>query len=892
MIGKNGLKIVKLLVEYLENPLGIDDEQPRLSWIVFSGKRSCFQAAYRVIAATGEDILRNDEGDVWDSGIVSSEMTVNIVYSGCKLQSGTRYYWKIRIWDMEGNDSGWSETAWWEMGLLSASDWKAQWIGADHTQIGSCAPLIRKEFFLDKPIKTARAYICGLGYYELYINGKKTGDHVLDPGFTNYDQSILYVTYDITGFLSTGTNAVGVELGRSFYGLRDENVWNWEKTSWNSDPKVLLQLNIQFTDDTRLCIGSDDIWKYCAGPTLSDSIYCGEIYDAREEKQGWHISGFDDSGWLDVQMRLPPRGSLKAQIQQPIKVMETTLPEKITNPVQGIYVCHFERNISGWVKLSLSGNAGTEVTLRYGEKLTADGRVSMENELVSKPTQRDVYLLKGEGIECWEPKFSYKGFQYVEIGGYPGTPSLKDIEARIVHSAVDDTGSFNCSNGLFNKIHQNSRTTILSNLHSIPTDTPVYEKNGWMGDAHLISETAILNFNMSRFYEKWVGDMEDCLTEEGVMPLIVPNGVWGLMHAPEWTAAYILIPWYLYWYYEDKRVLEEQYEGMKKYAEYEILQMKDYLSSSCLGDWLAPGTLPEALPPEGAELTSTAFMYLIIRMMTDIANVLGNQIDAERYGAFCSNIQKAFNAAFLNAGESVYCTGIPAGYRQTSNIIPAAFGLIPLENVEGIIDHLIQDIIDKGGHLDTGIVGTKYLLSVLTEYGKGEIAYRIVNQTTFPGWGYWIENGATTNWEAWEAEGRSRNHYAFGTVDEWFYKYLAGIRAESSGYKRIRIKPHVLDGLDYVEAQQETVRGTISVCWFREKNNFLRLNIVVPANTTATVYVPSEERNTILETGASAEQAEGVKFLRMEDGYAVYCVGSGRYSFTSKLKLGADFEIM
>ena len=580
-----------------------------------------------------------------------------------------------------------------------------------------------------------------------------------------------------------------------------------------------------------------------------------------------------------------PAGQLHAQMQQPIKVVETLRPVAVTNPKPNIFVFDAGKVTSGWAGLIAAGAAGTKVHPEIRrENCTEDGTVNAENGFIYEPGhQTDCYIFKGQGTETWEPKFSYKGFRYVELGGFPGTPTLDNLEIKVIHSAVETVGSFTCSNQLFNTIHANTVRTILNNLHAIPTDTPMYEKNGWMGDGNVIAETALYNLNMARFYSKWVNDMEDSQGADGLIPVIAPADSWGMDHSPEWNTAYIYVPWNLYQFNGDQRILEQHYDNMKRYIEYEISHMSGYICTSGLGDWLAPGT--GGNPPEGPAVSATVYVYGALQIMANTAGLLGKTSDATRYSDISNSMKNALNSGYLDQASNTYHSNQSTGYRQTPNILSLAFGIAPDGNKNQVAANLVSDVNGKSGHLDTGILGTKYILPVLTDFGYGNIAYTIANQNTYPSWGYWIANGATTNWEAWDLGSRSRDHYMFGSVDDWFYKYLAGIRPASPGFKTITVKPYLLGDLTSASGQIDTVRGTVSAGWSKGANNTLSLNITIPANTTATVYVPAGSSSSVTESGVPAGSAPGVQFLRDENGYAVYAVGSGSYAFTSTLPL-------
>ncbi|MBF0208246.1 MAG: family 78 glycoside hydrolase catalytic domain [Oligoflexia bacterium] len=887
---------------------------------------------------------------------------IAINYEGPELKSGTRYYWKVGVWDSIDYGPSWDDgsdnsdnsdgknnfnhnyrMSWFEMGLLKASDWQGIWIGMDYPTmdnplvITQPAPLLRKEFNLnignDKKISSARVYISGLGYYELRINGQKVVDEnyenkerFLDVSFTNFNKRVFYATYDVTALLQDKKNVIGVELGRGFYALKVSNIWDWQSASWNDKPKMILQLNINFSDGTSTSISSDSTWKAHFGPTIADAIYNGDDYDAREEIPDWDRPSYNETGagWENASSMTPPQGELRAEMIPPIRIMQTIRPIKLSNPQAGSFVFDIGKVIAGWVKIKLAATRGTKIKIKYGEAVGQDGHVIAINEYVdSNSFQTDSYIFKGEDIEVWSPKFSYKGFQYVEISGFPGTMTLDSLEAKVVHTAVETVGQFSCSNELINKIHENSTNSILGNLHGIPTDTPMYEKNGWMGDAHVSAEAAIYNFDMHAFYNKWLDDISDSQQENGLVPMISPSDSWGYSHAPEWQAAYPFILWNLYKYYDDQEILEKHYLNLKKYIEYEISMLdQNYTSYSELGDWLAPGM--DGVPVEGPKVTATTFVYEEMKIITNIAKILGYLEDVEKYQEIGAKIKNGLNKNYLaeytyasveraeysehsnhvdhskndQSNSYYYFTEKYSKFRQTSNILPLAFDIAPEGYKDGLISSLIFDIKAKAFHLDTGILGTKYIFPVLSDNNQAELAYRIATQITYPSYGYLITNqGATSNWESWDLNARSHNHHMFGSIDGWFYNYLAGIRIDSDtlnnlnlvGIKNFTIRPYLFDDLKNASASIDTIWGVISSSWNKSivpPFTLFTLKILVPINTTATVYIPiGNETKVITESGVDVAMSKGVSYQGVENGYAKYLVGSGEYNFSSKFKL-------
>ncbi len=849
--------INKLKVEYMDEPMGIDTTAPRLSWQLSSSTNGLFQSAYQIIAASNTELLHEEKPDLWDSGQIKSNQSIQIPYEGKPLVSKQTVYWKVKVWDQNGRSSEWSAPAWWEMTLLHAEEWQAHWI-CSRKQMNetAAAPLFRKTLSIGQSVKKARAYIAGLGFYELFLDGQKVGDRVLDPGITDYEETVLYSIYDVTSHILKDQLVVDVLLGRGRYAQATPDVWGWEKAPWHDEPKFLFHLFVEYKDGTTQIMASDESWKKADSAIRFDCLLAGETYDARSDLK---LSvDADISTWEYAVLAKKPLGQLKSQTLPPIKEMGELRAIQIKTLADDSYVFDFGMMISGWSQLKVSGKAGTEVQLIYGESLYEDGTVNRDQKLVSADIQTDTYILKGKGIESWSPKFSYKGFQYIEVRGYPGTPGKEDLVAKIVHTSVVLEGQFSCSNELFNLIHRNNRRAILNNLHSIPTDTPVYEKNGWTGDAQLTAEAAIYNFNMAAFYTKWVQDLKDSMREDGELAPIVPTSDWGYVGTPfgwklvqgpvpPWDAAFLLIPWWCYQYYGDQRMLRTHYNGMKIYIAYLEAQSNNHIITNGLGDWLPPNGEANAMkgnPPEGAALTATAYYFMMVDTLQRIASILEENQDHIYYSKLGEKIKASFHRKFFHSSHKYYVTEAFEGFRQTSQILPLSFGMVPKSEEKTLLEKLVHDItFHHDRHLDTGIFGTKYLLNLLTDHGYVDLAFDIANQRTYPSWGYWIEHGATSLWEAWEISSRSRNHHMFATIEDWFYQRLAGIRPLKPGYTSIVIKPHVPSLLDEVSASVETPYGIVSCQWRKMDDLSLKMEVAIPVNTTAKVYVPDLKGN-------------------------------------------------
>lgn len=847
-----------LLCEYLTNPLGVDVARPRFFWTVESEERGLSQSAYRILVSLSPDVA---EGDVWDSGRVNSTRSTQTAFSGKTLQSGRTYYWKVKVWDRAGRESPWSAPASFDTGLLGRSDWKGAWISGGNQ--------LRKEFELPGHPKRARAYISGLGYYELRLNGRKVGDHVLDPGWTTYDKLALYATYDITGHLRPGKNAAAVMLGQG----------------WFKSRALLCQLDIEFADGSRVVIASDGSWKAVDGPVVEDSVYDGETYDARRETPGWDLAGYDDSGWTQARVVKGPAGVLSAQLMPAIKVVDTVVPFKMTNPRPGVYVFDMGQNMSGWVRLKVKGPCGTNVRLRFAELVYDDGMINRENLRVARA--EDHYILKGEGEETWEPRFTYHGFRYVELTGFPGAPKLDTVRGRVVHTSVTVSGGFAASKDILNRLQRIITWGQKTNLHSVPTDCDQRdERMGWMGDAQGTAEEAMMNFDMAAFYTNFLRNIRDVQDEQGQITDTVPY-VGGRRPAdPAWGTAYPLICWYMYQYYGDMRVLEEHYAGLKKYVEFLRRKAENGLVRySWYGDWVAVEKCP-------GSLVSSFYYYYDVCILRDAARVLGKSQEAELYDKLASEIKAAFHQAYFNPATGDYADGT-----QTANTLPLFLGITPETERGRVWGRLFDDIVYRhDSHLTTGIIGTKYIMELLTRQGAADLAYDIAVQTTYPSWGYMIQNGATTLWELWQKrEGpsmNSHNHPMFGSVGSWLYKALAGINLQpgSVGFERILVQPQPVRDLRHASGSLRTVRGEVSCSWARREKSF-ELEVAVPFGSEAEVVLPrlnlrdvmvTEGTVVVWERNAFRPGAPGVGSGQEKGGNLSFMVGSGRYRFVLK----------
>jgi alpha-L-rhamnosidase len=1049
------LRPVNLRCEYRKNPLGVDTLQPRLSWTLDPtdpSARGQMQKAYQILAAGSEERLRSDWGDLWDTGTVKSDKSIQVPYAGRLLGSGVQVWWKVRVWDDHGAPSAWSEPAFWSMGLLKPTDWKGRWIGLDggegkpeqlkeahwiwSSQVGSgkryfrrtieipqnnsvsdallylvgsgastlyvngkevksakgladpislditqelrgganvlavavsasghapsgligglemelargetvsihsdrqwrvspaeaadwyksefsdaawepaklvgeygMAPwgevgwaerrvlparMLRKDFTVGGQVKRATLYISGLGLSEPYLNGAKVGDDVLVPALTDYDKRAFYLTYDVTKRLKPGSNTAGVILGNGRYFAPRHDVPTFMRTF--GYPKLLLQLEIEYSDGKLERVVSDGTWKLTTeGPIRANSEYDGEVYDARKEMEGWSQPGFNDSGWQQAHMVKGPAGVLSAQPIEPIRVTESLKPLAITQPHPGVYIFDMGQNMVGWCRLTVSGARGRQVLLRHAERLRPDGTLYLDNLRSAKVT--DLYTLKGNGTEVYEPRFTYHGFRYVEVRGFPGKPDLSSLEGRGVHDAVEQHADFATSNPLLNQIYQSVVWGTKDNYRSMPTDCPQRdERQGWLGDRSAESRGEPYLFDVAALYAKWVEDMTDSQDAKGSVSDVSPS-YWPLYSDNvTWPSSLIIIPDHLYDQYGDLRVIERHYAGMKKW----ITHMQTYLKDDLMprdvyGDWCVPPESPElihssdpARKTEGGVLGS-AYYYHLLRLMSRNATLLGKESDAKDFDQLADRMVVAFNKTYFHQPTGRYSNGSP-----TSSVLPLAFGMVPEQDRQRVFEALVRKIEEQDkGHVATGLIGGQWLMQVLTDNGRPGVAYEIASQKSYPSWGYMISKGATTIWELWNGDTanpamNSGNHLMLvGDLITWFYENLAGIRPDPQhpGFKHIIMRPTLVGDLTFVKASHRSPYGEIVSDWRREGDRFT-WGVTVPVNTTATVYIPAKAAASVTESGRPAGETPGLKYLRTTAGAAVYEIGSGSYHFASTM---------
>ncbi len=985
--------------EYLNNPLGIDVSRPRLSWILASSHRGEVQSAYRVLVASSLGRLAKDQGDLWDSGKVPSDQSIQVEYGGKPLPSRTACFWKVRVWDGRGKVSHWSQPASWSMGLLTHDDWQAKWIGqgepqnlvsldgaewiwlnegnpaisapvgtryfrrtitlppgrkpsratcvitvdnafelsingqkaaqsdnfyqpvtldvtallragdnvlavaatnvgdvpnpagliaklrvefaegdpldvatdgrweasADRNQWTAAKALgaygvapwgklggygrplparyLRREFPVAKPVARATAYVCGLGFFDLFLNGQKVSDDVMDPALSDYAKALYYVTFDVTKRLRPGANALGVVLGNGRY-YPPRTIPSASTNSTFGYPKLLLQLEVVYADGTKTTLVSDENWRLTTnGPIRANNEYDGEEYDARLEMPGWDRARFDDSKWEQAQLVTAPGGALQSQMIEPMRVTEKIRPVSITNPAPGIYIVDMGQNFYGTMRLKAAGPRGTQVRLTSAYSLKPDGTLKTADNRSARCT--DVYTFKGQGAEVWSPRFKGQGFRRVQVTGFPGRPTAQNFEGLVIHTAVEPAGQFECSNDLVNRIHTAMRWGMRMFLRSAPLDPDRDERQAWTGDPAKDAESEAFNFNVAPFYTKWMDDVRRSQRADGSLPDVAMY--WTSGDGVEWPSVFTIIPDWFTEFYADRRVAGTNYSAMKAW----VLAMRRHelpdgtLKATSYGDWCDAYTMDGKVNERGAtprDLVSTAYQYNNCRIMERLAGGLGQEADQRMFAEMAEKLKKAFNQKFLDQKTHTY-----QGGTQCACILPLAFGLAPAQQREAIIANLIDDIMVKhNGHLSVGLIGMQWLMQTLTDLGRPEVAWTIVTQTTRPSFGYMLGKGATTIWERWDTDtrGPGMNSEALliqaGNVDAWFYQTLAGIRPAAPGFKKILLKPSMVGDLTWVKAHYDSPYGRIISNWKRDGGKFA-MDITIPANTTATVVVPGKD---------------------------------------------------
>jgi len=835
----NAAEIVKLKCEHLVNPIGIDNPNPRLSWMMDDERKGALQRAYRIIVSTDSLQLKSKMNVQWDTDKVNSGNSL-ITYKGRALLPFTKYFWRVEVLDKDNRLVS-SRISSFETGMMGAENWKGTWISDGRDINTRPAPYFRKVFEPAKQIKSARAYIVASGLYELYLNGAKVGNHRLDPMYTRFDRRNLYVTYDVTSNLKQGKNAVGVILGNGWYNHQAMAVWNFDEAPWRARPAFCLDLRITYTDGKIETLTSGSDWKTNLGPIISNNIYTAEHYDARLEQKGWNKADFDDTKWHGISLRASPSKNIVAQTMHPIRNVEEIKVKSLRKFNDTTYLYNLGRNIAGVSKISVSGTKGTIIKLKHAERLNANGRADLSNiDVYYRPTdntdpfQTDIFILNGEGEEEFMPLFNYKGFQYVEVSSsQPIKLEEKNLVAYFMHSDVPSIGKIASSNPLIDKIWWATNNSYLSNLFGFPTDCPQREKNGWTGDGHFAIETGLYNFDALTIYEKWLGDHRDEQQPNGVLPDIIPTGGWGYgtANGTDWTSTIAIIPWNIYMFYGDTKALADNYKNIKQYVNYVNNISKDGLTTFGRGDWVPVKST------SNLEYTSSIYFYVDADILAKTAKLFNNQNDYLVYSALAKKIKKAINDKYFDAAHVSYGSGV-----QTELSMALQWNIVEDQYRSKLAENLAKRVAADGMHIDVGVLGAKAVLNALSDNGQAETAYKLAAQNTYPGWGWWIVNGATTLHENWDMQATrdiSDNHMMFGEIGGWFFKGIGGIKIDEKqpGFKNILLHPHFVEGLEHFTASHESPYGTILSSWKKSKNG-VKYDVKIPANSTASLEIP------------------------------------------------------
>lgn len=856
---------INLKCDYLPNPLGIDALHPRLTWMLADDRQGAKQTAYRLVVGTDSMAVVQGKGNAWLTAKTPSAEQL-VTYQGKALQPYTRYFWRVDIWDKDGVAAP-SAVNSFETGVMRMTNWKGTWISDEQGYNVKPAPYFRTTFNTGKKIKSARAYIAVAGLYELYLNGEKVGNHQLDPIYTRFDRRTMYVTYDVTSQVAAGKNAIGVLLGNGWYNHQSTAVWDFHLAPWRARPAFCLDLRITYDDGTFETISSNEHWKTALSPVTLNSIYTAEHYDARLEQAGWNTNNFDDAKWKPAFARPVPSQNIVAQQVVPIRNVETLPSVSVKKFDNENYLFDIGRNVSGVSRITVSGKAGTVIHLKHGERLKKDGHVDLSNiDLHYRPTddkdpfQVDEFILSGKGNETFMPKFNYKGFQYVEVtSSEPIELTKESLTGYFMHSDVPAVGKLSTSNPTTDKIWYATNNSYLSNLFGYPTDCPQREKNGWTGDAHIAIETGLYSFDAITVYEKWMADHRDEQQPNGVLPSIIPTAGWGYEwgNGPDWTSTIALIPWTTYMFYGDKKILADNYENICRYVNHINDLYPTGLTSWGLGDWVPVKSVSPV------EITSTAYYFADVNIAAKIARLLGKKDEAAKYTVLAAKIKTAFNDKYLDKQTGNYNKGL-----QTELAAPLYWGLVPDTYKARTAQLLAKRVEADNFHLDVGVLGGKAILNALSDNGHADVAWKIASQETYPSWGWWMVNGATSLYENWNIDAKndiSLNHIMFGGIGAWLYRGIGGITPDERqpGFKNVILQPNFAATLSHYESEHTGPYGTIKAAWKREGQE-VQYSVVIPANSTAELR---------LQAGTTA-------YLNGKAVPTNYYIAAGKYQFT------------
>jgi len=884
------LMVRDLRVEHKKNPAGIDVQNPRFSWKIAGTGNNIMQTAYSIRISADQKFPSS--GIVWQSGKVTSGESVLQEYKGPSLRSGQRYFWQVKVWDNRGKESKWSETAYWETGFFSPSDWKAKWIEMESdTNRYSPSPHFRKEFVVSKTVARAMVYVTSHGLYELHLNGAKVGDLVLTPGWTTYGKRLQYQVYDVTAMITKGNNAVGAVLGDGWY--RGTLAWGNNWAIYGKKLGLLMQMKITYTDGSEDLVITDETWK-CSndGAIRMNDLYNGEIYDATRKLTGWNLPGYDEKSWINVitaSYNIP----LVGEESVPVRKINEIKPVKIFKTPGGSLVADMGQNMVGWIRIKVSGPKGSVIKIRHAEVLDKYGEFYTENLRAAKCEL--LYTLAGTGEEIYEPRFTFMGFRYIEVTGFPGTLTADNITGIVIHSDMELTGSYESSSALLNQLQHNIQWGQKGNFVDVPTDCPQRdERLGWTGDAQAFSRTAAFNFNVASFFTKWLKDVTLDQKPGGEVPDVIPDvlnrqDAKSAQPSAGWGDAAVIVPWTMYTVYGDRRLLEQQYPGMRAWVEYIKKRAGDsyiWKGGSKYGDWLfyhpPVNNHPEPDGHTDHDFIATAFYAYSSKLLSDAARELGKADDEKYYEELFYKIKEVFLHEYVTPAGRVGTNS------QTSYVLALMFDLLPEELKEKSAQFLVNDIRSRRNHLSTGFLGTPYLCHILTQSGHNNVAYDLLLQETYPSWLYPVKMGATTIWERWDGQKpdstfqdagmNSFNHYAYGAIGDWMYRISAGIEARSPGYKEILIQPHFTDRLSYSRASFESPYGTIASGWERKEGK-ITVRVRIPANTSALILLPADDPVKVTESGAPVSGNKKFRSVVKQGKNVAIETGSGEYVF-------------
>lgn len=889
-----------LRCEMAENPLAVSQNQPRLSWQLASKELNVTQTAYQILVASSDKKLQNNEADVWDSKKVVSDKNLQISYNGKSLKSETKYFWKVKVWNQEDKSSNWSKPSFFRI-APSQSDLNPTWIGAI-TKANSHLPegrkyhavtfkkvkkdsiinasdslsrrsiILRKPFEITKEIKEAVVYISGLGHYVLTINGKKIGNSEFAPLWTDYDKTVNYNTYELTAEqLQKGENVIGVLLGNGMYNTLAERYSKFYVSF--GPPTLFFKMKVIYKDGSEDIIKSDESWKYSKSPITYNSIFGGEDYNANLEQKGWDSTGFNDSNWKEVVVQEAPKGILRPQTTTPITIQKQYEVKEAKEIKPNFHIFNMGQNLSGFTTIKVRGKKGQTVRVWVGESLNDDGTVGQGK--TGKPYYYD-YTLKGEGIEEWRPKFSYYGFQYVQIENinYKETknenlPTLMDLKSNFIYNSAGEAGTFECSNDIFNKTHVLINNAIKSNFQSVFTDCPQREKLGWIEEIHLNGPGLMFNYNLESYIPATMQNISDSQRDNGLIPTIVPEYVvfgGDFTDSPEWGVTGVILPWMYYEQYGDASLIEKYYPVMKRYVDYLGTKATNHIVSHGLGDWYDYGTHAAGYSKNSPiALSATSHYFYAANLVAKAAKLLNKTEDIAKYETLTSDIKKSFNDKFFNSETKQYGTS-----SQFSNAVPVFMDIVEPQYKQAVMQNLLNDIKAKGDRLTTGDVGNRYLFQALARNGENETMYKMNNHYDAPGYGFQIKFGLTTLTEQWDPrKGNSWNHFMMGQIEEWFYQSLAGIVSddENPGFKHFFIQPEIVGDMTFVKSTYKSIYGTIASAW-EKKDGKLILKIEIPANTSATIKLPVPNNTEIKVNGKPTKDLK---------------LGSGKYTIECKI---------